>query len=102
MSSWFCKHLGDAMMAFEPLGHIEALFQSAYRVAARPKNVAVFVRHNSEGHLHCQVDVFFSPASAILAEEMDADPCEKPSINGLGLLIGSEDSWSVLFPEDGA
>ena len=100
MSAWFYKHLGDAMMAFEPLGQIEALYQSAYRGAARPKDVAVFVRHDSEGHLHCRVEVYFSPASALLAKEVGADPCEKPSINGLGLLIGSEDSWSVLFPED--
>jgi hypothetical protein len=90
------------MMAFEPLGHIEALFQSAYRDTACPKNVAVFVRHNSEGHLHCQVDVFLSPGAAFLAKEIDAAPCGKPSIDGLDLLIGSKDSWSVLFPEDGA
>jgi len=99
MSAWFHKNLGDAMLAFESLGHIEALFQSAYRTAAHPTDVAVFVRHNSEGRLHCQVEVYFSPAAALLANEMDADPCEKPSRDGLGLLIGSEDSWSTLFPE---
>jgi hypothetical protein len=99
MSSWFRKDLGDAMMAFEPLGQIEALFQSAYGVGTPPRDVAVFVRHNSEGHLHCRVEVFFSPASAVLAKEMDADPCDQPSIDGLGLLVGSENSWSVLFPE---
>ena len=57
------------------------------------------VRHNSEGHLHCQVEVYFSPAAAFLAKEIDADPCNKPSIDGLDLLIGPEDSWAVLFPE---
>ena len=99
MSSWFRKSLGDALMAFEPLGHIEALFQSTYRASAWPKDVAAFVRHNSEGHLHCQVEVYFSPAAAFLAKEIDADPCNKPSIDGLDLLIGPEDSWAVLFPE---
>ena len=98
MSSWFHKNLGDAMMAFEPLAHIEALFESAYRAASRPKEAAVFVRHVSEGSLHCQVEVYFSPASAVLAKKIGADPCDPPSTDGLGLLIGSEHSWSALFP----
>ena len=102
MSSWFCRNLGDALMALEPLDHIQTLFQSAYPVLGSPKDVAVFVRHNSEGHLHCQVEVYVSPASVLLAKEMDAEPCDRPSINGLVLLIGSEDSWSTLFPEDRA
>lgn len=99
MSAWFYKNLGDAMLAFEALGHIEALFRSTYRTAELPKDVAVFVRHNSEGRLHCQVEVYFSPAAAFLANEMNADPCGKPSRGGLGLLVGSEDSWTALFPE---
>ena len=99
MSTWFRKDLGDAMMAFEPLGRIEDLFRSAYPAAARTEDVAVFVRHDSEGRLHCQVEVYFSPASVLLAKEMDAEPCDKPAPDGLDLLIGSEDSWPALFPE---
>lgn len=101
MSSWFYKNLGDAMMAFEPLGDIEDQFHSTYRVDPRPKEVAVFIRHHSEGHLHCEVEVYFSPASVVLAKELEADPCTRPSASSLSLLIGSEDSWSALFPEDG-
>ena len=101
MSSWFYKNLGDALMAFEPLGDIEGQFHSTYRVDPCPKEVAVFIRHNSEGHLHCEVEVYFSPASVVLAMELDADPCTRPSTSGLSLLIGSEGSWSALFPEDG-
>lgn len=90
------------MMAFEPLGHIEDLFRSAYRAAPHSKEVAVFIRHNSEGRLHCEVEVFFSPAAAFLAKALDAEPCARPAKNGLGLLIGAEDSWSALFPQDRA
>jgi len=100
MSSWFYKNLGDAMMAFEPLGRIENLFRSAYRVTTRQEEAAVFIRHNSGGRLHCEVEVFFSPAATLLAKELDAEPCARPSRNGLGLLIGSDDSWSALFPQD--
>lgn len=102
MSAWFHKDLGDAMMAYEPLARIEALFESTYRAVARPKDAAVFVRHVSEGSLHCHVVVYFSPASASLAEEIGADPCDRPSTDGLSLLIGSEDSWSALFPGGGS
>jgi len=97
--TWFYKNLGDAMMAFEPLANIENRFRSTYLIAPYPKDVAVFVRHNSEGRLHCEVEVYLSPASVVLAKELDAEPCARPSPNGLGLLIGSEDSWSALFPE---
>lgn len=98
MSAWFHKNLGDAMMAFEALAQIEALFESAYRPATRPKQAAVFIRHVSEGSLHCQVEVYFSPASELLAKKVGADPCDPPVTDGLGLLVGSEDSWSALFP----
>jgi hypothetical protein len=101
MSSWFCKNVGDAMMAFEPLSEIEDQYRSMYPLAACSKEVAVFVRHNSEGHLHCEVEVYFSPASVALAKKLDADPCARPSPYGLSLLIGSKDSWSALFPEGG-
>ena len=99
MSSWFRKDLGDAMMAFDPLDRITDLFQAAYGIEAHGKDAAVFVRHNSEGNLHCQVEVYFSPAAASLAKKMDADPCDRPSVTGLGLLVGPQDSWSTLFPE---
>jgi len=100
MSSWFYKNLGDAMMASEALGHIEDLFRSACRAGPRSEEVAVFIRHNSEGRLHCEVEVFFSPASVFLAKALDAEPCGQPAKNGLGLLIGSANSWSALFPQD--
>jgi len=100
MRCWFYKNLGDAMMAFEPLGRIEDLFRSVYRMTTCPKEAAVFIRHNSEGRLHCEVEVFFSPASASLAQALDAKPCARPAKSGLGLLIGSDDAWSALFPQD--
>jgi hypothetical protein len=99
---WFVSNLGDAMLAGESVDHIKALFLSEYEKANRATDMAVFVRHESKGHLHCEVKVYFSPASLVVAEAVDAIPCKKPSTGGLGLLAGSQESWLVLFPgQDG-
>lgn len=102
MGIWYTKNLGDAMLAGESLDHLKALFLSLYERANNPKDMAAFFRYESEGQLHCEVKVFFSPASALVAKAYDAVPCETPSPNGLGLLAGSEESWSVLFTGDHA
>jgi hypothetical protein len=99
MTGWFSKNLGDAMLAGEPLGQVEVLFRASYAKASSPKDMAVFIRHESEGRLHCEVVAYFSPAAAVVAREVDADPCAKPSPDGLSLLAGAEESWAVLFPD---
>jgi len=45
------------------------------------------------------VIAYFSPAAKDIAQVFNAQPCEKPSLAGLGLLAGDQDSWSLLFPE---
>jgi len=99
MSVWYTKNLGDAMLATEQLDHIKALFQSDYDQASSPTEMAVFFRHESEGQLHCEVKAYFSPASVVVAKAVGAHPCNKPSPESLGLLAGSGESWSILFPE---
>ena len=101
MKNWFSKNLGDAMLACEPLGQLEERFLSVYAEAGSPDDMAVFIRHESEGRLHCEVKVYFSPASVVVAREVGAKPCQRPSPDNLGLLAGSGDSWSRLFPERG-
>ena len=98
MSVWFTKNCGDAMLAGESLDKIETLFLSVYGKTGIPKEAAVFIRHESEGRLHCEVKAYFSPGAAIVAGEVVADPCDRPSLDGLSLLVGSADSWQKLFP----
>lgn len=98
MSVWFTKNLGDAMLAGESLEHVKTIFLSAYEQAENANEMALFFRHESEGRLHCEVKIYFPPASAWVAKAVDATPCSKPSPDGLALLAGSEASWSVLFP----
>jgi hypothetical protein len=98
MGTWFSVVLGDALIAWEPLGRIETLFESGRSSADDSGSRAVFIRYESEGRLHCEVTAYFSPAAAEVAREVDAKPCERPSRDGLSLLAGVEDSWSKLFP----
>jgi len=99
MRRWFSKSLGDGQLAGEPLGRIEALFLAESARAGRPADMAIFVRHESEGRLHCEVRVYFSPASAAVACAVDAEPCDRPSPEGLSLLAGPPESWLALFPD---
>lgn len=80
-----------------PSAEIEDVFLRAFTAAGSPPEMAVFTRAESEGRLHCEIIAYFSPAAWEVAESFDAEPCEKPARPGLGLLAGSEESWSVLF-----
>ena len=87
------------MLAGDQQDRIKQLLLSAYSEADSPKEMAAFIRHESEGRLHCEVKIYFSPMSIAVAREVNAEPCEKPSPDGLSILAGSQDSWVVLFPE---
>lgn len=99
MDTWHSKSLGDGMMAAMPADEIEAAFLQLFSAAGKPLDMAVFTRHESEGRLHCEVMAYFSPAARDVAQAFDAEPCEKPSRAGLGLLVGDTLSWSALFLE---
>ncbi len=101
MSDWFTMNLGDAMLAADPLERIKERFQFWHESSNCPEDAAVFLRHESEGQLHCDVRIFFSPASAVVASEFGATPCGKPARGGLGLLAGAPGAWPALFPEPG-
>jgi hypothetical protein len=85
---WYSKNLGDAMLAGEALARIEALFKVAYAKAGYPEDMSLYIRHESEGRLHCEVIIYLSLPAADVAQEIDAESCEKPSSYGLGLLLG--------------
>lgn len=99
VSYWFSKDLGDGVLVQEQLDRIRELFRDAYSDVKPPKELAVFIRHESEGRLHCRVIVYFSPASASVATKVNAAPCNKPTSANLVLLAGADESWAILFPE---
>jgi hypothetical protein len=100
MNNWYFLNLGDGIMAAAPTDELKERFLHSFDEAGSPPEMAVFTRAESEGHLHCEVIAYFSPAAENIAEEFDADVCQKPARAGLGLLAGSAKSWSILFPEN--
>jgi hypothetical protein len=98
MNTWFSKNLGDALLAADALEHIKARFLAEYTKTNQPTDMALFIRHESEGRLQCEVVLYFSPASASVARTVDAVSCKTPSPDDLGLLVGSADARSVFFP----
>ena len=77
----------------------DAFRRAEYERAGRPPDMAVFVRQESEGRLHCEVRAYFSPAAARVARALDAAPCNRPVPAGLDLLAGTPESWRALFPD---
>lgn len=98
MPDWFCKNLGDALLAGAALDQIKAVYADAYTSTPPPADLAIFVRHESEGRLHCDVMVYFSPAAAGIAQALAAVSCRAPAPDDLGLLAGSEHARAILFP----
>jgi hypothetical protein len=98
MRPWFSKSLGDPLVAGESLSDLEARVRAAGVTAGDLGEMALFVRHESEGRLHCEVRAYFSPAAASVARAVGADPCDRPSPEGLALLVGAPDVWRTLFP----
>jgi len=96
--TWYTCNLGDAMLAAEPMDGIRASFLLHGKRSGAAGEMAVFVRHESAGRLHCEVKVYFSPAAAAVAKAFGAAACAKPSPQDLGLLAGSEAAWETLFP----
>lgn len=100
VSTWFAKQLGDGILAQAPSAQICEAFEAMYRDRDTQLDAAVFIRHDSEGHLHCEVTAYFSPTLAELARVFKAHECHQPSRAGLDLLVGDSRCWAVLFGED--
>ncbi|WP_246499664.1 hypothetical protein [Thiothrix unzii] len=98
MTAWFTKNLGDAMLAHPALEQLRELFGQTYGLNGYADDTALFTRHESEGRLHCEVNVYFSPATFSIATVVNATPCRKPIPTDLGLFMGSEAAWPALFP----
>lgn len=94
MTDWYVCDLGDAMLAHDALAAVQQRFDDAWRACECPAEMGLFVRHVSEGRLHCQVLVYFTPAASSIAREFDAVPCSRPASAGLDLLAGKAKALS--------
>ena len=96
METWYCKTLGDGVGASAPSLRIQQLFPPLYAASGQPSSMAVFARHDRKVN---RVTAFFSPRATELAALFGASPCEKPSSDGIGLLVGNARSWEIFFPD---
>ncbi|MFU8895727.1 MAG: hypothetical protein ACNA8J_05020 [Gammaproteobacteria bacterium] len=94
MSDWYVSNLGDAMLAHDALVDVQRRFDAACRQSESTESMALFVRHVSEGRLHCQVLIYFTPAASAIAQEFDAVPCARPARTDLDLLAGNAKAFS--------
>lgn len=92
---WHVKNLGDAWLADEALVELAEGFTSLYGPV--PGEQALFVRHESDGQLHCAVKVYFPPETSEFARQVKAVGCPPPGLNGLSVLIGEETALDQLL-----
>ena len=102
METWYSKSLGDAIYGSDLYleEFVSPCFQRVFDSAGAPPDMAVFTRLESEGRLHCELVIYFSPAAHVVAHACGADECEKPARLGLKLFGGEERAWLALFPEE--
>ncbi len=96
--TWHSKNLGDALLASAELARIQALFLAICPNADSSADLAIFIRHESEGRLHCEAVLYFPPAAAVMARAVNATLCGQPSPHDLGVLAGSREALAALFP----
>ncbi len=97
IQKWSSRVLGDAQTSFLDCRDIAETGEAFFEAAGRPPAMAVFVRNDSEGRLHCEVTVYFSPAAHDLARRFEAKSCERPEAGGLDLLAGDPACWELLW-----
>lgn len=97
MCDWYTINLGDPQLAHKALAQLESVFEQQYSLMGKPQDMALFVRHESGGRLHCEVNVYFSPKASPVAKAAEANRCKKPFPHDLGLLAGSPAAWEKLF-----
>lgn len=95
MEYWYSKSLGDGMWVDSSSEEIKRLFQPLFESMGRPAEMAVFTQQEM-GNLHCEWVAYFSPLAAEVARAVGASPCARPAREGLNLLAGSDESWSIL------
>ncbi len=95
MDTWYSVELGDEVEAFAPTGKIMDAFMAAYVANGGKKNdMAAFSRYDLETNV---VTMYFTPPAQLIAKIFNASPCEKPTIDSLGLIVGDADSWQTFF-----
>jgi len=97
MQDWYMLNLGDPLLAEAALQQIKQHFQSEFSKSPRREDMAIFFRHESEGRLHCELKLYFTPAAGAVANRLHASTCAQPAADDLGLLAGTDAARSNCF-----
>ena len=74
---------------------IQNTFQSFYLSNnGKTNNMALFSRRDGSSKMST---FYFTPNAKSIADIFNATPCERPPKDGLGLLVGDETVYSILF-----
>lgn len=87
--SWYSLNVGPADLPDEArITAVAAAVDAAWQDAGCPRALAAFTRHESEGRLHCELVIYFSPDAERVAQQLGARPCQDPGPYDLSLLAG--------------
>ncbi|WP_178114790.1 hypothetical protein [Pseudomonas saliphila] len=99
-SSWRVLNLGDPLLADQRLTQVLDAASSACLNAAPGADMAVFQRHESEGRLHCELKLYFSPALDELARSYGARRCRPPTAHDMSQVAGCEQAAQRLLSQE--
>lgn len=95
MNTWYSKQFPYPSTAASK--EIDEAFRTlCASQGGRAQGAAVFCKYDRAAQ---STTLYFSPEASSIAQQSDAQSCEKPDpLNGFALSIGDPDSWRIHFP----
>lgn len=100
MTTWYSLKFADGVAAFAPTKAIQEAWLATVLATAKvgrgqDYSSAVFSRMEiGTGEL----TVYFTPSARAVAQSFGAASCDKPSEEGIELLVGDQRAWEIHFP----
>ena len=85
--AWYSLNCGDPALCGSKVQEILLIFERISSACELPPGAAVFARHESNGDLHCELILYFTPEAITVARAVEAIACNKPVSRGLAKLL---------------
>lgn len=98
--SSYYKNLGDPLLASSEqasVSHAFAMFVERESKATPEYPMALFYRHETHAHMHCEWLLYIPPHCAAFALSIKALPCAKPQKQDLAIFAGSAQALAYWF-----